>query len=101
MTLKMVKVSDQGLLDLVTLSRVKCMVLKARLQIFAILNIQANLYHTTYVINEFLAVPLHVRQFFLTASKYCGSGLKIDLVVVVILVLVIKLLSNSSPFVKV
>ena len=77
-------------------------VLKARLQIFAILNIQANLYHTTYVINEFLAVPLHVRQFFLTASKYCGSGLKIDLVVVVvvvvvIVVVVIKLLSNSSP----
>ena len=33
---------------------------------------------------------------FLTASKYCESGLKIDLVVVVI-----KLLSNSSPFVKV
>ena len=41
---------------------------------------------------------------FLTASKYCGSGLKIDLVVlavvvVVILVLVIKLLSNSTAFV--
>ena len=47
-----------------------------------------------------------VRSFhpFLTASKYCGSGLKIDLVVlavvvVVILVLVIKLLSNSTAFV--
>ena len=39
---------------------------------------------------------------FLTASKYCGSGLKIDLVVVVfILVVVIQLLSNSSAFVKV
>ena len=43
---------------------------------------------------------------FLTASKYCGSGLKIGLVVfvdvvVVIRVVVIKLLSNSSPFVKV
>ena len=37
---------------------------------------------------------------FLTASKYCGSGLKIDLVVVVviILVLVIKFLSNSTAF---
>ena len=39
---------------------------------------------------------------FLTASKYCGSGLKIDLVVVVVIILVvIKLLSNSSTFVKV
>ena len=40
---------------------------------------------------------------FLTASKYYGSGLKIDLVVVVFVVVlvVIKLLSNSSPFVKV
>ena len=41
---------------------------------------------------------------FLTASKYCGSGLKIDLVVVVVVILllvVIKLLSNSSAFVKV
>ena len=41
---------------------------------------------------------------FLTASKYCGSGLKIDLVVVVdvdvvILVLVIKLLSKSTTFI--
>ena len=37
----------------------------------------------------------------MTASKYCGSGLKIDLVVVVviILVLVIKLVSNSTVFV--
>ena len=35
---------------------------------------------------------------FLTESKYCGSGLKIDLVVVVVLVVVvINLLSNSSP----
>ena len=33
---------------------------------------------------------------FLTASKYCGSGLKIDLVVVV--VVVIKLLSNLTAF---
>ena len=31
---------------------------------------------------------------FLTASKYCGSGLKIDFVVVVVVVLVIELLSN-------
>ena len=39
---------------------------------------------------------------FLTASKYCGSGLKIDLVVVVdvvILVLVLKLLSKSTAFI--
>ena len=39
----------------------------------------------------------------MTASKYCGSGLKIDLVVVVvvgILVLVNKLLSNSTAFVR-
>ena len=36
---------------------------------------------------------------FLTASKYCGSGLKIDLVVVVVVV-VIKLLSNSTAFVR-
>ena len=39
---------------------------------------------------------------FLTASKYCGSGLKINLVVVVvavILVLVINLLSNSTALV--
>ena len=38
----------------------------------------------------------------MTASKYCGSGLKIDIVVVVVIfvvVLVIKLLSNSSAFV--
>ena len=37
---------------------------------------------------------------FLTASNYCGSGLKIDLVVVcvVIVVVVIKLLSNSTAF---
>ena len=38
---------------------------------------------------------------FLTASKYWGSGLKNDLVVVVvILVLVIKLLSNLTAFVR-
>ena len=39
---------------------------------------------------------------FLTASKYCGSGLKIGLVVVVILivVLVIELLSNWTAFVR-
>ena len=42
----------------------------------------------------------------MTASKYCGSGLKIDLVVVVVfvvslvVVLVIKLLSNSTAFVR-
>ena len=36
---------------------------------------------------------------FLTASKYCGSGLKIDLVVVVVVV-VIKLLSNWTAFVR-
>ena len=36
---------------------------------------------------------------FLTASKYCGRGLKIDLVVVVVILLVvIKLLSNSMAF---
>ena len=34
---------------------------------------------------------------FFTASKYWGSGLKID---VVVFVVVIKLLSNSSAFVK-
>ena len=39
---------------------------------------------------------------FLTVRKYCGSGLKINLVVVVVILLVvIKLLKNSSPFVKV
>ena len=38
---------------------------------------------------------------FLTTSKYCGSGLKIDLVVVVlILVVVIKLWSKSTAFVS-
>ena len=46
----------------------------------------------------------------MTASKYCGSGLKIDLVVVVvvfvvvvvvlILVVVIKLFSKSTAFVS-
>ena len=36
---------------------------------------------------------------FLTASKYCGGGLKIDLVVVILaVVLVIKLLSNWTAF---
>ena len=41
------------------------------------------------------------RLTFLTASKYCGSGLKIDLVVVVvILVVVITLLSKSTAFVS-
>ena len=43
-------------------------------------------------------------EIFLTASKYCDSGLKIySIIVVVILVvvLVIKLLSNSSAFIKV
>ena len=38
---------------------------------------------------------------FLTASKYCWSGLKIVFVVVVIVALVIKFLSNLSAFVKV
>ena len=45
----------------------------------------------------------HLLTDLLTASKYCGSGLKFDLVVVVVVfvLVVIKLLSNSSPFVKV
>ena len=44
------------------------------------------------------AVVGNVSNFF-TASKYCGSGLKIDLVVVVVVILlVIKLLSNSTAF---
>ena len=47
-----------------------------------------------------IAISIKILIVFLTASKYCGSGLKIDLVVVVLVVL-IKLLSNSSPFVKV
>ena len=35
---------------------------------------------------------------FFTANQYCGSGLKIDLVVVVVVFLV--LLSNSTAFVR-
>ena len=54
--------------------------------------------------NSYIVAHIIVLLFiFLTASKYCGSGLKIDLVVVVVVLVlvVIKLLSNSSPFVKV
>ena len=42
----------------------------------------------------------HKKKIFLTASMYCGSGLKKDLIVVVlvVLVLVISLLSNLSAF---
>ena len=71
----------------------------------AFLESEERLKHALYLdkrLRTFLA-----RFIFLTASKYCGSGLKIDLVVavvvvvVLILVVVIKLLSNSSAFVKV
>ena len=51
-------------------------------------------------IGSTLEIRIELKRYFFTVSKYCGSGLKIDLVVVVVVV-VIKLLSNSSPFVKV
>ena len=50
---------------------------------------------------RFLITGSNTMYVFLTASKYCGSGLKIDLVVVVLVVVVIKLLSNLSAFVKI
>ena len=59
----------------------------------AFLESEERLKHALYLdkrLRTFLA-----RFIFLTASKYCGSGLKIDLVVVVI-----KLLSKSTAFVS-
>ena len=37
-----------------------------------------------------------IKVLFLTASKYCGSSLKIDFVVVVVVILASKLLSNCN-----